>query len=370
MIPLADKAILLIQPLAIAASLVYCVGLLRRWRINGRLYPVGIGLLFGIAVVISMSDPIPISEGVIVDQRNLYVGLAGALFGWVSGLITFAIAVAMRIYLGGAGVHAGLTGLLLGLCAGLLWRGLIAPRVESSLKGHAFLGAIINVHLLAAFILPTDIAVNFLTNTAPMLMLFNFVGAVLLGGMIERENLLTRETLQLRAEAMTDPLTKLMNRRHLEREFGRLPPPNQKHRGHAMLYFDVDLFKSINDSFGHAAGDEVLRVISERAAKCLRPQDLFSRLGGDEFLIVLPDIDAADARMVAERCQRTISEDPVAFGGELISVSVSVGVNWRAGEPEFATDLARADEALYRAKRQPTLTSESTPSQPRVVMAG
>ena len=368
MIPLADKIILLVHPLAIAASLVYCVGLMRRWRLNSRIHTVGIGLLFGCAALISMSNPIPVSDGVIVDQRNLYVGLAGALFGWVAGLITFGMAAAMRLHLGGAGVYAGLTGLLLGLTAGLLWRAVVATRVGSPIKGHAILGLMINIHLLAAFVLPTDIAVRFLTTTAPMLIVFNFIGAVLLGGMIERENLLTEETLRLRSEAMTDPLTKLMNRRHLERAFGRLPPPEGTGRGHAMLYFDVDLFKSINDTFGHAAGDQVLRVISERAAACLRPQDLFSRLGGDEFLIVLPDIDAEDARMVAERCQRKISEDPVAFGQDLIAVSVSVGVNWRAGEPEFATDLARADEALYRAKRQPRLTSETTPSQPRVVM--
>jgi two-component system cell cycle response regulator len=120
------------------------------------------------------------------------------------------------------------------------------------------------------------------------------------------------------------------------------------------LMLDIDYFKSVNDTYGHDAGDDVLREFSTRIKKSIRGIDLACRLGGEEFVIVMPETDMAVATIVAERLRRRIASEPFAIQGgtRLIDVTISIGIAALAGTADTAaTVLKRADTALYRAKR-------------------
>ncbi|TAH48956.1 MAG: diguanylate cyclase [Betaproteobacteria bacterium] len=153
-------------------------------------------------------------------------------------------------------------------------------------------------------------------------------------------------------QATSDPLTGLANRRYfdaaLTNELGRV---RRKLGRAAVVLLDLDHFKRINDQWGHAGGDEVLKHFTALVGARLRDSDLFARLGGEEFAILLPGVDLVGAFRTAERLRRLVAGSPVR--GELgeIGVTVSIGVaTLRAGDVDPAEALARADEALYRAK--------------------
>ena len=157
----------------------------------------------------------------------------------------------------------------------------------------------------------------------------------------------------LAQRARTDELTKLLNRREV---FDRLRDLHGKtpRTGHglAVLFVDFDKFKSINDTHGHAAGDEVLRVTADRIRSCLRhDDDLGARVGGDEMMVVLHGVHGLpDAAAVAEKL-RALAAQPVRYNGTTIpaTVSICVALAHRGENPEAL--VARADEAMYRAKQ-------------------
>jgi two-component system cell cycle response regulator len=117
---------------------------------------------------------------------------------------------------------------------------------------------------------------------------------------------------------------------------------------------DIDYFKSVNDTHGHDAGDDVLREFATRIKKSIRGIDLACRLGGEEFVIVMPETDMAVATIVAERLRRRIASEPfpIAQGTKTLDVTISIGLaTLDSADDNAATILKRADQALYRAKR-------------------
>ena len=165
-----------------------------------------------------------------------------------------------------------------------------------------------------------------------------------------------RDNVQQSMElAVTDPLTGLFNRRYMERHLGTLVEKSAgRGKSLSVLILDIDFFKSINDRFGHDAGDDVLREFADRMRTCVRGIDLACRYGGEEFVVVMPDTDLSVATMVAERIRRRIAGEPFPIhrGERAIEVTISIGIAARASPYDDATAiLKRADEALYRAKR-------------------
>jgi two-component system cell cycle response regulator len=165
-----------------------------------------------------------------------------------------------------------------------------------------------------------------------------------------------RDNFQLSMEAaITDSLTGLHNRRYMESHLGTLVEEAAvRGKPLSLLILDIDYFKSINDSYGHDAGDDVLREFATRVRKSIRGIDLACRHGGEEFVIVMPETDMAVAGVVAERIRRRIASEPFAIqkGSGAIDVTISIGI----AALQFADDTAdailkRADQALYRAKR-------------------
>ena len=156
---------------------------------------------------------------------------------------------------------------------------------------------------------------------------------------------------KIRNIASMDPLTGIFNRRQVlelaQHEIAR-------HRRHklpmAVIAFDVDYFKQINDRHGHATGDEVLRLVARRAKECIRKTDLLARYGGDEFVIFLPDTGLGPAEEIAERLRATIQYSTLIIKGTCVSFTVSVGLACSRGEPDLSALVEQADQALYAAK--------------------
>jgi two-component system cell cycle response regulator len=158
------------------------------------------------------------------------------------------------------------------------------------------------------------------------------------------------ERARLERLAMTDELTMAFNARYLRSQLGRALEEAGEDPGPSLLLMDLDDFKLVNDTLGHAAGDHVLRGFADRVRATVRQLDALVRRGGDEFALVMPATTPEQARSVAERLRHNLAEEPFDVGGATVSQTVSIGVaTW--DRVESAEELeSRADRALYAAK--------------------
>ncbi len=166
---------------------------------------------------------------------------------------------------------------------------------------------------------------------------------------------LESELRRLSDEATTDALTQVANRRGLaaafDNELARIARDGADHAPLSMALIDIDNFKKLNDSLGHAAGDEALRSLSAAVKERLRPGDHLARFGGEEFVVLLPCTGDVEAQDVLNRLQRSLTASLFMHDDKEVFVTFSAGVTaWRSGEALDAA-LERADEALYEAKR-------------------
>jgi diguanylate cyclase (GGDEF)-like protein/PAS domain S-box-containing protein len=168
----------------------------------------------------------------------------------------------------------------------------------------------------------------------------------------ENEIALKLMSEQFKKLATTDYLTGIHNRRYFyekaEAEFNR---SRRKSQTFSIMYFDLDNFKSINDKFGHAAGDEVLKSFAIKVQAHLRNYDIFARIGGEEFAVLLPNTEKSHANMIAERVRASIEALIISFENELLKITVSIGVVENVSDIKSIDQVMNnADKSLYQAK--------------------
>lgn len=159
--------------------------------------------------------------------------------------------------------------------------------------------------------------------------------------------LLQKNITRLRQDAQTDPLTGLGNRRTLDQA---LQAWTLEKTPFSVMSVDVDFFKKVNDTYGHDVGDGVLRQLAQHMRDCARERDVFCRVGGEEFLVLLPRTDSKVAQQVAERLRQQVERADMPPVGQ---ITISIGIaHWPGHGCEPAQVLKHADEMLYQAKRQ------------------
>jgi two-component system cell cycle response regulator len=169
--------------------------------------------------------------------------------------------------------------------------------------------------------------------------------------------------------ALVDPLTGAFNRRYLDTYFPQFVQQSaEKKRSLSVQMLDIDHFKSVNDRFGHAIGDVVLREVAQRLSNGIRPSDFFVRMGGEEFAIIMPETHLPNAFNIAERLRKSICNTPITLpdGLEPLPITISIGIadTHPDIEKEPAKVFERADAALYKAKnggRNKAVVDESMP---------
>ncbi len=188
---------------------------------------------------------------------------------------------------------------------------------------------------------------------------------------IDRNELLARVRTQLRQKryadslrekvqqsielALFDPLTGLNNRRFMENHLATMIDNARVRRAPlTLMILDIDHFKQVNDTYGHDCGDEVLKGFADRLRGIIRGGDLLCRLGGEEFVIVMPGVNVQAATRIAERARLAIQEEQFVIDatGRTIPVTVSIGLAERGADSDAGSLYRRADQALYRAKAE------------------
>lgn len=298
--------------------------------------------------------PVRVSVG---NERRatVFSGTAGMLWAFLAGALFPA---------GGATEQATLIMLLTGLCAGSVaffssspWASMafyLPFMVTLGVQAHTFHGDGLPV-LTAAIGVFTVCAVVF-TRTG----WGQFVENVRV--LVERDRLLqeskaSEEQLELRLSrmeglAMVDELTGLKNRRSFFDAIESVIAASRR-RGKpvALALIDLDHFKEVNDTYGHVAGDEVLREVARRIEGTLRQEQIVGRIGGEEFAVLLPDTTPAQALVAMERARRAIGDRPVPIpSGVLVEITASGGISALPDGAPITHALQQADRAMYRAK--------------------
>lgn len=338
-----------IQPITLLAALVYAYTLLTGQRLPGKTRTVAVGALFGLGMIIAMGNPISLDDGYIFDLRNLVLFCSSVFFGPVVGAITLAFGAAGRLGIGGSGAEVAIVAMVLSYATGAVFHVLRDPIVSGGKAYFGLLGIMASSHLLVAPMLEQPIRDFLIFDVGPLFLILNFLGTILIGMLLRREESRAGEDRQLRADVELDPLTQLLNRRGLEQRAAQLKPGFGQ-TGHGVIFIDVDDLRVLNEKYGSVAGDEALRFVARTITAELRPTDLVGRTGGDEFAVILPEVEADVIKQIARRCLTAVRDGQFEFDGLKLNLTLSVGVHWGCEMGELDALLASADSALAAAK--------------------
>lgn len=179
----------------------------------------------------------------------------------------------------------------------------------------------------------------------------HIIGAVEVFSDVTAKKQVERRVDELEGLAFRDTLTGVANRRYIEMKVKQALEESQQF-GHSfgLLMLDIDHFKHVNDAHGHDAGDIVLKAVSATLVKSLREKDIVGRWGGEEFLVLLSDVNAAGLPVLAERCRTLVEKSGALTEGSRVSVTISVGATILVNQDSAESIVKRADQLMYLSK--------------------
>ncbi|MDQ0317058.1 GGDEF domain-containing protein [Amorphus orientalis] len=343
----------LFSNLGLLAFIAVAYSILPRDR-SQRPRPVPLGLLFGIGAILTMLDPVRIGPDLHIDSRTTIIVLAGYFGGPVAGLLAAVIAAIFRAGIGGIGAQPGI--LAIGIAAGIGLFGYFfmrRPGQPPTYRALILFSLLSPIPTVAVLLLPWELAMSTLAVTLLPTAILRALGVVLLGTIMIHEERRIAAEARVRQLASTDELSGLANRRCFYSELGHELERREISGGSvSVLLVDIDRFKSINDSYGHPRGDDVIRRLADALRRTCRASDLSARIGGEEFAVLLPETGAKPAQELAERIRSTVEQETVATPQGNIHFTVSIGVGTSTPvAPTIETLMNAADSALYAAKQ-------------------
>lgn len=338
----------LFESMAVLALLAPAYGVLMRGCARPWIAQLALGALFGGAAIWAMSDPLHIAEGVFIDLRNVPLTLAGAFLGPIGAAWAVGLALTVRVTEGGLGVVPAVLSAAIAAGVGLGWAEL-RGRAPAGPGSRIWILAVLScLALLTGALLPATIAARFFEVVVPVIVPLQVLSVLVVGHLLDRERRLLDGERRLARDGQHDPLTGVLNRRGFELA---VAPHLDSEVGAALLLLDLDHFKSVNDRFGHAAGDVVLSAVGERVAPLLRAGDILARLGGEEFAIYLPAVSPRGVERIASRVCEDLRAVPFALpDGRGLTVTGSIGAAWTERPIGLTVLTKHADAALYAAK--------------------
>lgn len=298
-------------------------------------------MIFGWSAVTIMAHSVDgIRDIAIFGYVAIILG-AGYLLGWKTAVLFTSISIAAIWWL-----------------ADLQAKGLVVPSLVTSPYQTALdLSAIFVVILLIAYFIFRSLT-RALENAHRELSERHRIEAELENAIVRlSDEIAERKQVQveLQEQAITDFLTGLFNRRYFfeiaEKEFAKAV---RYDRPMSVIIFDLDFFKNVNDTYGHDTGDQALIQIGEMLRSKIRDVDISARYGGEEFIVLLPEMNCENTEIVAERLRKTVENTPIQAEGNLVNLTISVGVAGKGCTLEInSVDqlISKADQALYQAKR-------------------
>lgn len=310
------------------------------------------GILFGIYGTVLMNYSFSINESTIVDLRHLAIITAAVYIGGMASFVSGLVISILRVVIFGlssAAIDAAFVMVLIGL-AGVYFSYAPWPRLTKILTMNLFSMALIFIILMM-----NTTSINEFMKIYPLQLTISFIGGIFIYFIAEFINKSNELIFTLERRASTDHLTSLNNRLQFEKSLKfQLQYAREHQKKLSLLVIDIDRFKKVNDTFGHTAGDAVLKQLGQLLIEQARPVDIVSRNGGEEFAILLVDCDQQQALAVAERIRKAVERYLFSLpDGNTTRVTISIGV---AVFPDNCDDkddddfFEQADRGLYEAK--------------------
>ncbi len=341
------------KALAMLAVLPLAIGIVERKVTSQMQRALIVATLFSGTALVTMATPVVLMPGLVVDGRSTIVGMGAALGGPVSAVIVPLVAGSYRyFYIGGIGALPGTIDILLSGLFGFLWGRFLIKNHGLTISKLFFGGLLMSLPIVIAIGMLPSGPREMLAQAAPMLIAADIIGALVVGLLFEQERQLIEHGKKLVYEAHHDSLTGVANRHLMLMRFKELVTVSSG-RICSVALFDIDYFKQVNDRYGHATGDDVLRRFSEILKHNARDVDVVVRMGGEEFMILMPENDTVAASQTATRVLAELRNCVFRECGEDFRLTVSAGVfSFIIGDVEFRKIYEVADQRLYRAKQE------------------
>ncbi|GIP28811.1 GGDEF domain-containing protein [Paenibacillus sp. J23TS9] len=313
------------------------------------------GLLFGLYGMILMNYSFPVGPHVIADMRHLTVVVIGVYMGWLPALLCSVVLGIGRIALYGWSPAALIA------CLGMLVVGLSCAYLSTFSWSRLFKMNMMNLASMAVIFVTLSLNLDNMTTVMkyyPTQLIISVIACLFLYVITEHIDSSNVLFAQLEKRATTDHLTQLNNLRQFEWSLhNEMAGAKLRAENLSLLAIDIDHFKLVNDTYGHAAGDEVLRDLGKILLAQARPMGIVSRNGGEEFTVLLPNCSSALALATAEKIRKAVQANVFklpALSQKKLRITVSIGAatypaDTEATETENAL-VEQADKALYQAK--------------------